>query len=105
MWSGTKTPSRPSSSARTASASASATVSCQIGSTTPYFMASSSQCSASRWALREYHVATADSLDALNVLEGAYQADMQKEVLLGVGALVETGIELRPPSLLGPHGL
>src|SRR6185369_5178722 len=39
MWSGTKTPSRPSSSARVASDSASATVSCQMGRTTPYFMA------------------------------------------------------------------
>src|SRR5919106_2222186 len=38
MWSGTKTPSRPSSSARSVRVSASATVSCQIGSTTPYCM-------------------------------------------------------------------
>src|SRR6267142_1351782 len=39
MWSGTKTPSSPSCSARVASDSASATVSCQMGSSTPYFMA------------------------------------------------------------------
>src|SRR6266436_1698527 len=41
MWSGTKTPSRPSDSA-------SATVSCQIGSTTPYFMGPSLRLSNDR---------------------------------------------------------
>src|SRR5690242_21902187 len=43
MWSGTNTPSSPSASARMVSDSASAIVSCQIGSTTPYFMSPSTR--------------------------------------------------------------
>src|SRR6476660_5930759 len=50
MWSGTKTPSRPSASALVASDSASATVSCQIGSITPYFMGPSLRLSDERWS-------------------------------------------------------
>src|SRR5260370_40397992 len=104
MWSGTKTPSRPSVSALVASDSASATVSCQIGSTTPYFMGPSFRLSDDRWSddgsgdLRAF-------LDQQRLQQGAVTVAL----VLAVAAHREAGLprargQLSVGAAAGPRG-
>src|SRR5260370_8695938 len=94
MWSGTKTPSRPSASARVASDSASATVSCQIGSTTPYFMGPSLRLSNDRLSDDG-----SDDLRAFLDEQRLQQGAVTVALVLAVAAHREAGLPREP----APH--